>query len=219
MKYSFFILFFLLIIVSCKRTNDSIYKNANYCSVKDNEDSLYLNIPEGYTTGDITLYVPQNEEEKNFMSDMMRMETAIVKHDYKTIVKMLPPDYWTELSKETKIFEIDELKAKVEKACPQIYEDKIKTYKDKFENLKYIKTYITDIKNRVQEGNNIMYLYESYNLFYIGEDSIRELKPVYSIAESIDNGIHWFTLPEKGYFSLLKYRFSNEAIDKVQRVN
>ena len=66
MKYSFFMLFFLLIIVSCKRTNDSICKNANYCSVKDNEDSLYLNIPEGYTTGDITLYVPQNEEEKNF---------------------------------------------------------------------------------------------------------------------------------------------------------
>lgn len=219
------ILFFAIIVmyISCNvRDKKGSTSFAEESIVEEQIDvpsnSKIIEIPKGFTTGDITSFVPRNQEEQNFMNDMEMFIQANIRKDYKTVLSMAYPDYWKEIQKQMPDKSIDEIKERVEKVYPEMVEARNKKILSAWKEAIYTREYITDIKNRVQEGRNILYLYECYNLLFSETDSIKELEPTYCIAASIDGGERWYSVPSEGFYSLLGYRFSEKAINDVQKV-
>ena len=207
--------------ISCQNNTKqpTINQYSNKMVINETPENKIIDIPYGYTTGDITPFHPRNGEERNFMNEMEKYIVASMNQDYKTVLSMIYPDYWKDIQKRIPNKSIKEIKKKVKEIYPRFATEKYQKKLLKWDKAERARFYITDIKNRVQEGNNVLYLYECYNLLYSDNDSIKEFEPTYCLAASVDRGKHWHDIPSQGFWSLLSYRFSKQAIDKVQRIN
>ena len=81
-NFAFLLIFFLL----CSCTN-----------VQKQESSIIKNdlvVPEGYTHNPFKKYIPENQIEQNFITDLKVFEIATNNLDYDKIVELYYPDYF-----------------------------------------------------------------------------------------------------------------------------
>jgi len=228
-KTHFRLLLIVAIMSACGNNNRS--QTSLYSAQSTEPDSIFdirseesssdagqiMTIPNGFTTGDVRMYVPKDNEEKAFMRDMMKLQSSCMNNDIQTVMDMIYPDSWKDMQEQMPEYSIAELKQWYRANYLKLYKQQYDTALSLWNEAKRYSTCITKIINRVQEGKNILYLYETYMQLFSDTDSIKSLEPTYFMAASVDGGKHWHEVPSEGFHSLLHYRFSDDAIDKVQR--
>ena len=92
-----------------------------------------------------------------------------------------------------------------------------KKYTHVWPNAKYVGPVVTNIMNRVKEGNGLLYLYEYHTILFSETDTIYKDEAEYSIAVSLNNGKKWYNSANsiEENFEILGISFSRNAIDKV----
>ncbi len=223
-KRNLLVLLSTLFILSCSN-NVSTTRN----EVVTNEDSIELNgslrdIPLGFTTIKYAKYVAKNDEEARFIHDMYDMLKARQDKDCEKIVELYYPDYIKLIQHEIPEKSVDEIKDLLKLYLEENVEEMNATFTNQWKYAVVAGLCITDIKNRVKEGDGILYLYEYHNTLISETDTIFKKEAEYSIAASLDNGNTWYAInPEGGdlneVFEILGVSFSHKAIDEVLTEN
>lgn len=177
-----------------------------------------IDVPEGYTHKAFVKYIPENQIEKNFISDLKDFEVATNNLDYDKIVELYYPDYFVYLSKVLSINSLDETKKKFKEYLQENLENNNKRFTEHWDKAEKSGVYVTNIINRVKERDGILYLYEFHEVLYSKNDSIFEIEPTYGIAASLNNGKKWHSCSstdDEELFEVLGYSFSKNSIEKV----
>ncbi|MCR5044728.1 MAG: hypothetical protein K6A93_11475 [Bacteroidaceae bacterium] len=176
-------------------------------------------IPLEYTNRKIDAYVPQNDQERNLLSDLHELEEAQANLDYKKVVSLCYPDFFKLLQEKVPEKSIDELKKVYEEHLEMTLEAWNNEFLDSWQNAKRAGVCVTDIKNRVREGNKLLYLYEYHTVLYSDSSCIYKQEAEYSVAVSLNNGKKWYSTPNgiNDLWEILSYSFSEQSIDQVLR--
>ena len=176
-------------------------------------------IPFEYTNRKIQAYVPQNDQEKHLLSDLHELEEAQANLDYKKVVGLCYPDFFKLLQKKVPEKSIDELKKAYEEYLEKSLEAWNNEFLNSWKNAKKAGICITDIKNRVREGNKLLYLYEYHTVLYSDSSCIYKQEAEYSVAVSLNNGKRWYSTPNgtSDLWEMLSYSFSEQSIDQFLR--
>ena len=223
MKWSF-LQFVALLLISCGN-------NSNQNSVNQNgqnhlveaidsvaEDTLISVFPQGYSKNGYVEYVPQNDIERQLLADLKEMNEAINNLDYKRIIDLYYPDYFKYLQKLVPKRSISEIKEKfVEVLQKEQSKDLKQRTTDVWVEANSFGILITNIMNRVKEGDRLLYLYEYHTILYSEKDTLVKDEAEYHIAASLNNGKKWYVTANsvEENFEILGISFSADAIDKV----
>lgn len=174
-------------------------------------------IPIGYSHRMYSEYTPQNKIERTLLNDIKVMEKATNDLNYDKIMALTYPDVFKYLKKESPNKTDLEIKKLYKKYLKENLPSRMKSFLEHWPKAKYVGEIVTDIKNKVKEGNGLLYLYEYHIILCSEEDTIVKIEPEYFVAVSLDNGNKWFvganSIGEN--FDILGLSFSWEAIDKV----
>lgn len=209
--FSLILLFVIAVLFSCSNPSE------NKSSSKKDSTEL-MNLPSGFTSTRFAEYKPQNQEESNFLSDLKIFEQATNDLDCQKVTDLYYPDYFKQIQKEVPEKSIAEIKAVFPKLIEEELAARKKSFTDMWDQAIGTGVRVTNIINRVKEGNGILYLYE-YHLYLNSEtDTIYRIEAEYGVAASLDNGNQWYSssstdLDEQ--FAILGYSFSHESIDEV----
>ena len=181
----------------------------------DTDDRLIL--PSGYSKTRYKEYVPKDDIERQLFADLKEMTDATNKLDYKKVISYYYPDYFKYLQRQVPEKSIPEIKVKFERYLEQNLAERNKKYTHVWPNAKYVGSVVTNIMNRVKEGNGLLYLYEYHTILFSETDTIYKDEAEYSIAVSLNNGKKWYNSANsiEENFEILGISFSRNAIDKV----
>lgn len=181
------------------------------------ESAVNIVLPSGYSKKKYTEYVPQNDIERRLFADLKEMTDATNKLDYKKVTNLYYPDYFKYLQRQVPKKTISEIKVKFEDYLEQNLAERNKEYTRVWPDAKYVGLVVTNIMNRVKEGNGLLYLYEYHTVLYSETDTIYKDEAEYSIAASLNNGGKWYNSANsiEENFEILGISFSRNAIDKV----
>lgn len=222
----------LLLLLSCgdnnRRTVSTQDKNATPFEIVETmheapiisaESTVNTVLPSGYSKKKYTEYVPQNDIERRLFADLKEMTDATNKLDYKKVTSLYYPDYFKYLQRQVPEKTNSEIKSKFESYLEQDLAERNKEYTRIWPDAKYAGFVVTNIMNRVKEGNGLLYLYEYHTALYSETDTIYKDEAEYSIVASLNNGRRWYNSANsiEENFEILGISFSRNAIDKVLR--
>lgn len=218
----------VLLLLSCSNNDrqSSSIKDADKSSNNVvNTESKYveevsdksLSLPSGYSKGNYTEYVPQNDIERSLLADIKEMENATNKLDYKKIISLYYPDFFEYIHKLVPEKTIPEIKDWYEGVLSQELAERNKQYTNEWPEAIRAGMVVTNIMNRVKEGNGLLYLYEYHNVLYSETDTIVKDEAEYSVAASLNNGKKWYNSANsiEENFKILGISFSKKAIEDV----
>lgn len=222
----------LLLLISCGNSNRQTVSTQNEDNIpfevvdtmpeddfaEDlNAESVDISLPSGYSKRKYAEYVPQNDIERKLLADLKEMTDATNKLDYKKVTNLYYPDYFKYLQRQVPEKTIPEIKVKFESYLEQNLAERNKEYTRVWPDAKYAGLVVTNIMNRVKEGNGLLYLYEYHIVLYSETDTIYKDEAEYSIAASLNNGRKWYNSANsiEENFEILGISFSRNAIDKV----
>lgn len=212
--YSIVTALLVMVLYSCGNNTNHNRDNNEIESVPE------ISIPQGYTSSAIEEYVATTEEERCFMHDMKKMESARNAKDCELIVDLYYPDYFKLLHMQVPEKSEEEIKSLTRKYIEQNIDGLNAVFTNQWDKAVGAGVCITDIKNKFKENGGILYLYEYHTTLYSNTDTIYKKEAEYSVAASIDNGETWYQVAPSGgswddVFDILEIRFSHQAIDKV----
>lgn len=219
-KTSFLVLVSSIFLFSCNGNGTMSEKDDVFTTEVAAQKKSITNIPSGFTTTTYVEYVAKNEEEAHFIHDMKEMLSARQNKDCKKIVELYYPDYIKLIQKEMPEKSDDEVKQLLVSYLEENVNEMNEAFINQWKDAKTAGLCITDIKNRVSEGDGVLFLYEYHNTLISETDSIFKEEAEYSVAASLNNGKTWYAItPEGGdwnqIFKLLEISFSHKAIDEV----
>ena len=222
MKKFFVMVVFNLVLLSCNnstRTNAVLKDSSNSESFTDSQidSNLTDDIPVGYNIQPVQQYIPKNNIELNLMSYLYEYSSAMVSRNAKKIADLQYPDYYILLQKELPDKSIIELKEKVQLYYEENLDNIIEEYTKDWSKAKFARPYVTNIVNRVKEGNKLLYLYEYHTILYNETDTIYKDEAEYSVIVSLNNGNTWYATSNNidEIFELLSMRFNRNSIEEV----
>ena len=218
----YFILFSViaLMLLSCdnsKRNSLKIETPPNTTSTVSSQNVQEEDIPYGYTKQSYQEYVPLNAAEKNLVHYLHEYSNAMEARDAKRLVKLINPDYAVLIQKKIPNTTVKEIREKL----PLLYEKSIEEFIARFtkdwDKAENGSSRITNIINRVREGNKLLYLYEYHSMLYNKTDTIYKIEKEYSVISSIDNGKTWYATTNNmdEVYEMLGLRFKKSSIDEV----
>lgn len=215
---------FILMFASC---NNAIKQTANsYNDYTESVDTVVSDVstvdmldevPMGYTREVYKEYVPKNDVERKFLSDMKKFSEALNSRNSEMIVKLYYPDYFVLLQKQATDKSIKQIKDKVQSYYENNFDAIIGAYTKDWAKANRAGVRITNILNRINENGKMLYLYEYHTMLSSSEDTIFKKEAEYSVAASLNNGKQWYSSADNinDIFEILSISFSREAIDKV----
>lgn len=230
MKNIAFTLGLFLMLISCGNENqqknqDSWQQNSQnasnrintYLENKSSSTNNVKRIPSGYTHYAFKEYVPINTIEKQLMKDIKALDIATQNLDYKSIANLTYPDYYKFIQKQIPDKSISEIKTQYEKILAKGLDDRLRKRAKDWPDTKHVSLIVTNILNRVKEGNGLLYLYEYHEVLLSETDTIYKNENEYSIVISLNNGKKWYTGANsiQENFEILGLRFSNESIEEL----
>lgn len=194
---------------------DEVVDTVNEEIVEDTVPNMIL--PSGYSQKGYPEYVPQNDLERRLLADLKEMEKATNKLDYKKIVSLYYPDYFKYLQKQVPDKTLPEIKEKFKEYLASNLSERNNNYTNLWPEAKYSGIIVTNIINRVKEGDGLLYLYEYHTILYSETDTIYKKEGEFSIAASQNNGKKWYSTANsiEENFEILGISFSRKAIDEV----
>lgn len=203
--------------VAQRNTSQSFVTDTSHVDTTEQIQQEDFPIPIGYSHRMYSEYVPQNKTERTLLSDIKVMEKATNDLDYDKIMALTYPDLFKYLKKEAPNKTDLEIKELYKKHLNENLPSRMESFLKQWPKAKYVGEIVTDIKNKVKEGNGLLYLFEYHTILCSEEDTIVNIEPEYSVAVSLDNGNKWFVSASniEDNFDILGISFSWEAIDKV----
>lgn len=203
--------------VAQRNISQSFVTDTSHVDTTDQMQQEDFPIPIGYSHSMYSEYTPQNKIERTLLSEIKEMEKATNNLNYDKIMALTNPDLFKYLKKEAPNKTDLEIKKLSKNFLKENLPSKMKSFLDCWPKATYVGGIVTDIKNKVKEGNRLLYQYEFHTILCSEEDSIVNIEPEYCVAVSFDNGNKWFISDasiEENY-EILGISFSGEAIDKV----
>lgn len=202
------------------------------CNSKSNRDATIANnvmdtsvnnhveindIPIGYTNQTIKEYEPQNEIEENLLLYLHEYSLALEKRDAKKLVELINPDYVVLLQKRIPNKTTKEIRDKLPLLYEKSLEGMISEFTKDWDKAENASSRITNIINRVREGNKLLYLYEYHSMLFNKTDTIFKKETEYSVVSSLDNGKTWYatTNDMEEVYEMLELKFKKSSIDEV----
>ena len=212
------LLLFTSLLFSCNSKsnhNNTIVNNVNDTDVSYKDNSI--NIPIGYTYQTIQEYVPQNEVEENLLSYLHEYSLALENQNAKKLVELTNPDYVILLQKKIPNKTTKEIKEKLPLLFEASIEGMISEFTKDWDKAENASSRITNIINRVREGNKLLYLYEYHSMLFNKTDTIFKEETEYSVVSSLDNGKTWYATNNnmEEIYEILGLRFKKSSIDEV----
>ena len=176
-----------------------------------------LNLPYGYSKKKYAQYQPQNTIERKLFADLKEMTDATNKLDCKKVISLYYPDFFKYLQKQVPDKTISEIKVNFESYLEQNLAERNMEFTHVWPKAKGVGLIVTNIMNRVKEGNGLLYLYEYHTVLFSETDTIYKDEAEYSIAASLNNGRTWYNSANsiEENFEILGISFSRNAIEKV----
>lgn len=212
------LLLFTSLLFSCNSKsnhNNTIVNNVNDTDVSYKDNSI--DIPIGYTYQTIQEYVPQNEVEENLLSYLHEYSLALENRNAKKLVELINPDYVVLLQKKIPNKTTKEIKEKLPLLYEKSIEGMIREFTKDWDKAENASSRITNIINRVREGNKLLYLYEYHSMLFNKTDTIFKEETEYSVVSSLDNGKTWYATNNnmEEIYEMLGLRFKKSSIDEV----
>ena len=212
--------FCALLFISCNNNKHHKTSKVDNATIYDNNNVNIQheeNIPNDYTKQSPQKYVPINSTEENLFNYLREYSCALNTKNAKKIVELHYPDYFVLLQKKIPNKSIKEIKEKVQLYFEQNFDDIIGEYTKEWPKAKYADSHVSNIINRVKEGQKLLYLYEYHTMLYNETDTIYKKEAEYSVVVSLDNGKTWYSTSNDtdDTYDLLSMKFNKASIDNV----